>query len=161
MARLPGALPPVQTRMSRKAASKAAASKAGGSGEHDLMPRFNWTRPELVLAVDLLARRGWRPVRRGEVDAERLSRVLQALTLHPVAGRPEQFRSPSSVQRKTYDIVTGLKGYRGAPTRGSQLEGEVVAEYRQDAVLLHAEAARLRALGGDPTWGQRPVDGGD
>ena len=116
------------------------------------MPGWDWTRDELVLAVDLVIRRNWRAVRAGEPDAERLSAVLRALTIHPLEGRPEQFRSPSSVQRKTYDIVTGQKDFAGVPTKGATAqERAVAAEFQAQPDRLHAEAARLRKFGGDLT----------
>jgi 5-methylcytosine-specific restriction protein A len=115
--------------------------------------RCDWTREELVLAVDVLVRREWRPVRAREPDAERLSAVLRALSIHPVADRPAKFRSSAAVQRKTYDIVTGAKDYSGTPTRGNTaLERRVVADFRADPAAMHAEACRLRAAGGDATW---------
>ena len=118
------------------------------------MATWHWKREELVLLVDLLAHRDWRAVRAGEPDAEKLSSVLKALTLHPTAGRPSTFRSPNSVQRKAYDIITGVKGYTGASTKGAPAEEQaVVAAFRADPYRLHQQAAALRSAGGDRTWG--------
>lgn len=108
------------------------------------MVRFNWTYEELVLAADLVARNGWSGLRAGNPVVEELSNLLRAATIHPIEGRPDNFRSPNSVQRKTFDIATQHPMYGGKPTRGASLDEEVLREFIEDPSRLSILADEIR-----------------
>lgn len=82
------------------------------------MARIDWSRPELILACDLVFQNDGKGLRAPDPRVQNLSRVLQGAWFHPASGRDDNFRSPNSVQRKTFDIATHLPGYDGTPTKG-------------------------------------------
>ncbi len=110
------------------------------------MAQLDWTTDELILAFDLVRRHGERGVRSHHPDAIELSRVLRSLPVHPVHRREANFRSPESVQRKTFDIETGHPKYRGKRTKGSRLENLVRSWFDVDAAAMAATADALRLL---------------
>ncbi|WP_324701309.1 HNH endonuclease [Micrococcus sp. HOU01] len=109
------------------------------------MAQLNWTYEEVVLAADLVARNDWKGLRATDPRVIELSALLQAATIHPAEGRPAAFRSPGSVQRKTFDIATQHPDYTGKPTKGGRNEALVIAEFLRRPEDMHAEAQRLRA----------------
>lgn len=58
--------------------------------------RITWTWEETVLAGWAAARNGWRGVNMTAPVVQELSHLLQTLPVHPVPGRPEDFRSPAA-----------------------------------------------------------------
>ncbi|QCP08431.1 HNH endonuclease [Micrococcus luteus] len=119
------------------------------------MAQLNWTYEEVVLAADLVARNGWKGLRSADPRVAELSRLLRAATIHPLEGRPHNFRSPSSVQRKTFDIATRHPDYQGTPTRGGKHEAAVIGAFLDRPEQMHDLARYLHAsLGGaDPAAG--------
>lgn len=109
------------------------------------MAQINWSYDELVLAVDLVARRNWQGVRASDSEVVELSRLLRSSSLHPVDGRPENFRSAASVQRKTYDIATGHPESAAKATKGGQLEKRVLEEFLEDPVGMSSRALLIRS----------------
>lgn len=109
------------------------------------MSRLDWTYDEVVLAADLVARHGWQGVRAANPEATELSSLLRSAPIHPVEGRPDNFRSPNSVQRKTFDIATQHPEYRGVPTKGGRHEAGVVLEFIEDPGRMTALAQEIRA----------------
>jgi 5-methylcytosine-specific restriction protein A len=81
---------------------------------HDL----DWELDELILAGDLVIRNGWRQLPASDPEVVELSELLQKLAIHPRNERMPNFRSASSVARKTADIATNQPGYMGIATRG-------------------------------------------
>jgi 5-methylcytosine-specific restriction protein A len=73
-----------------------------------------------------------------------LSELLNAHFI-PVDERGDNFRSPSSVQRKMYDLSTLLPTYTGKPTKGGRPTREVLADFLAQPAEMDALAARLRA----------------
>src|ERR1700730_2163050 len=67
---------------------------------------INWVRDELILVCSLVVQNEWNGVRQTDPRAVELSDLLRRMPLHDPALRDETFRSPSSVQRKSYDIAT-------------------------------------------------------
>lgn len=108
------------------------------------MARIDWSRPELILACDLVFVNDGRGVRATDPRVRELSDLLQGPWFHDVAGRDGNFRSPNSVQRKTFDIATHLPTYRGRPTKGGRLDEEVIAEFLAAPEALHDLAAGIR-----------------
>lgn len=104
----------------------------------------DWVYDELVLAADLVSRNGWTGVRASSEEAKALSALLRRGQLHDGEALPDNFRSLSSIQRKTYDIATADEAYIGAPTRGGRLDALVIAAFRADTAGMQARAAAVR-----------------
>ncbi|MFJ1510301.1 HNH endonuclease [Cellulosimicrobium funkei] len=109
------------------------------------MARIDWSRPELILACDLVFVNDGRGLRATDPRVRELSDLLRGPWFHDIAGRDGNFRSPSSVQRKTFDIATHLPTYEGKPTKGGRLDEEVIAEFLAAPEALHNLAASIRA----------------
>lgn len=102
----------------------------------------DWSWPELVLACDILHLQGWeRTVRADEASVGRLSSFLRALD--PGLAVSPQYRSTNSVQHKLEDMRTVHPSYRGRPTRGGALTGQVVDAYLANPDLMHHLAQTL------------------
>lgn len=108
------------------------------------MPRINWTRDEIILVAALVAENNWRPLDGNDRRIAELSELLQRPWLHPLEGRPEAFRNTNGVGRKSSDIATAHPDYRGRPTRGNRLDGEVVADFIEDPRKMFRVAAEIR-----------------
>jgi len=104
----------------------------------------NWTREEIILACDLVSRNNWQGLRANTTQVQELSRLLQAAKIHPPETRHRGFRSPSSVQRKTYDIATQHPKYHRKPTRGNQLDAIILFEFLYDTARMQEEASSIR-----------------
>jgi 5-methylcytosine-specific restriction enzyme A len=101
-----------------------------------------WTRDEIILACDLVARNGWR-----ELDAEdpriaELSELLQLLGAYPEEERATTYRNKNGAARKTADIATHHPNYHGKPTKGGQLDREVLHDFLERPAEM-AQAAHL------------------
>lgn len=105
----------------------------------------DWVYDELVLAADLVSRNGWTGVRASSEEAKALSALLRRGQLHDGEVLPDNFRSESSIQRKTYDIATADEAYAGKPTRGGRLDSLVITAFRADTAGMQARAAAVRA----------------
>ncbi|KNY04771.1 hypothetical protein AKH00_14910 [Microbacterium sp. GCS4] len=105
----------------------------------------DWVYDELVLAADLVSRNGWTGVRAASPEAQALSTLLRRGQLHDGEELPANFRSPSSIQRKTYDLSTADEHYEGRPTRGGRLDAPVIAAFRAATAEMQARAAAIRA----------------
>ncbi|GGB90041.1 HNH endonuclease [Knoellia flava TL1] len=108
------------------------------------MARFDWTYDEVVLAASLVAQNAWQGLRVTSPKVVQLSELLRAAPIHPIEGRPDNFRSKSSVQRKTFDIATQHPNYTGKPTRGGPHDAEVLAAFISEPVPMAALAAAIR-----------------
>jgi 5-methylcytosine-specific restriction protein A len=107
--------------------------------------RFDWTRDEIVLACALTQENRWRTVAQEDPRAVELSRLLQKPAIHPLEGRAPNFRNPAGVERKTADIVSRLPNYRGTPTNGNRLDGEVLQDFLNRPEEMRALAAAIAA----------------
>lgn len=105
----------------------------------------DWTRDELILACALVYRNGWHEVRRDDERAVRLSEILRSLPFHPPEDRPNDFRNPNSVQRKTADIETCHPDYPKKQTKGGRLTREVVMAFIEQPGKMLASADRITA----------------
>lgn len=106
----------------------------------------DWTYDELVLAADLVSRNGWTGVRANSPQALDLSALLRNGQLHQGVDLPPDFRTPASIQRKTYDLATADATYPGRPTRGGKLAGPVLQEFHDDLDAMQAKAAAIREV---------------
>jgi hypothetical protein len=89
--------------------------------------KLDWTWEEQLLAFRL-ARSG-NPSSSKDPRVVELSQQLRQLDIHPVAGRPDNFRSPNSVRHKCGDIISHAPGYAGQKKSGSRLDKEVWARF--------------------------------
>ncbi|MEV6768004.1 HNH endonuclease [Nocardia sp. NPDC051030] len=103
-----------------------------------------WTRDELILACDLVVQNHWKELRQHDSRVAELSELLRSLPIHPPIARPETFRNPNSVSRKTTDIATHHPDYRGKPTRGGALDELVLNDFRAFPEEMHATAEAIR-----------------
>jgi len=104
----------------------------------------NWRYDELVLVADAVSRNGGHGIRASSNEARVLSELLRRGQLHPGVDLPTNFRSASSIQRKSYDIQTANPEYRGVPTRGGRLDRMIAEAFRSDPEGMRATAAAIR-----------------
>ncbi|MEW1974149.1 HNH endonuclease [Microbacterium profundi] len=106
----------------------------------------DWVYDELVLAADLVSRNGWTGVRAGSSEARALSVLLRRGQLHEGEVLPANFRSTSSIQRKSYDLATADEKYDGKPTRGGRLDALVIGEFRANTAAMQKRATAIRGV---------------
>ncbi len=114
---------------------------------------LDWTYEEIVLAASLVAENGFKGMRAHQKAVIDLSALLQRAPLHPTDVRDPNFRSPNSVQRKTFDIATRHPDYAGKPTRGNRLDQEVLLEFIAEPERMTQTANEIRStiLSGEVT----------
>jgi 5-methylcytosine-specific restriction protein A len=106
--------------------------------------RLDWTRDELILALDLYFRcpAALGNDRHPEVLA--LSAILQSLPIYPLHSRKSNFRNASSVYMKLMNFRKyDEKRIGGGLSRGGRLEKVVWDEYSQDSQLLGIVATAI------------------
>jgi 5-methylcytosine-specific restriction protein A len=106
----------------------------------------DWTRDEIVLACALVEANGWRALDGNDPRVRELSELLQAPVIFPFEDRGLAFRNSAGVARKTADIATRHPLYSGAPTNGSYLDREVLADFLARPEEMRAKAAAIRAV---------------
>ncbi|MFF4471118.1 HNH endonuclease [Streptomyces sp. NPDC001599] len=108
-----------------------------------------WSEDELVLAGALVARNGWRELRTGDLEVQKLSELLRSLPLHePQARTLPSFRSVDSVSRKTTDFMTNHPDYVGKATRcGRPTLLMIQAFISREAEMLQAAQAIEDGIG--------------
>lgn len=106
----------------------------------------DWLYDELLLVGDALRANGWKGIRASSAEAEALAALLSQGQLHPGEELPPDFRTPNSIQRKSYDLVTAAQDYEGIPTRGGKLAAVVMAEFEADPEGMGAKAGATLAL---------------
>lgn len=105
---------------------------------------LDWKYEEIVLACGLVEANGWKGLRAHHTPVIELSDLLRRAPLHPIALRDDNFRSPSSVQRKTFDIATQHPAYGGKPTRGNRLDREVLFAFIEEPARMSQLAEEIR-----------------
>lgn len=110
------------------------------------MPKPDWTRDELILALDLYFRE---PSARGSKTHSgvlELSNILNQLPIHKANELEEDFRNPNGVGMKLSNFLRFDPAYTGAGLkRGSHLEEEVWNTYASNQKRLTATADAIRA----------------
>jgi 5-methylcytosine-specific restriction protein A len=104
-----------------------------------------WTRDEIIMACALVSENEWRGVRASEPAVKQLSELLRRAPIHPESEKTVAFRSPDSVQRKTFDIATQHPDYRGKPTKGNKLDRVVLRDFLDDPERMLAVAQAIRS----------------
>lgn len=103
----------------------------------------NWSRDELILALDLYLRAG----RRGSSDAEVIecSNVLNRLPIHTVRPDLEKFRNPSGVALKLANFQALDPSYTGTGmTNGGRGDAAVWDDLHGDPAVVARLAAGIR-----------------
>ena len=107
--------------------------------------RFNWTRDELILALDLYHSL---PAARGNVrhpGVVELSELLQDLPIHRVELRPPNFRNPNGVAMKLGNFLVCDPAYKGAGLhQGARVEQDLWDEFSQNLSALKQRASAIR-----------------
>ena len=106
---------------------------------------MDWKYEEIVLATSLVVANGFKGLRAHHQPVIELSTLLRKAPIHPLGTREANFRSPNSVQRKTFDIATQHDSYAGKPTRGNRLDREVLREFVADPTRMTHLALEIRS----------------
>lgn len=109
----------------------------------------DWTRDEVVLACDLVARNGWRCLTAKDPKVVELSELLRRLGLHSRENYGPDFRNPNGVARKTADIATQHPEYQGKPTHGGRHDSSVLEEFLRDPDAMSQLANAIREAADD------------
>jgi 5-methylcytosine-specific restriction protein A len=109
----------------------------------------NWTREELILALDLYFRCDVAGTGPDDPEIVALSELLNRLPIHDHRSEYPTFRNPAGVYMKLCNFLRLDPEYRGVGLRaGSHLDIAVWEEFAQDRSRLHAAAAAIRAGAG-------------
>ncbi|WP_405820219.1 HNH endonuclease [Streptomyces sp. NBC_00838] len=102
-----------------------------------------WTRDELLLICSRLVDSDWRQLRAYQASTRELAELLRSLPLHLGAAHElPEFRSATSVSRKSADLITSRPGYTGPATRGGQLTREIAEAFSaREAEMMQAARA--------------------
>ncbi|MEV1043781.1 HNH endonuclease [Streptomyces sp. NPDC049916] len=126
-----------------------------------------WTRDELLLICSRVVTNDWRQLRAYQPGTHELADLLRSLPLHE--GEPQrlpEFRSATSVSRKSADLLTSRPGYTGPATRGGRLTRMIAVAFteREDEMMAAAHALESGISSGDllripPQPGETDEDG--
>ena len=125
------------------------------------MANANFTRDEVILALDVLHSNGGIAPEPESAEIQQLSRLLHRLPIHPVATRKKDFRTPTGVQAQIsryqhrYENMVGVMFYK--------IDSEFENRYDE----LHAIAKAIRrnvaafeeTIFGDPLEGEEFPEG--
>lgn len=104
-----------------------------------------WTRDELILACDFARRHDWKWMPAEHPEVQELAQLLRMMPIYPVDERPEDFRTPGSIEAKLQNINTARKGYGLKKTKGSKLDKVVLQEFIDHPEEMAAAAQAIRA----------------
>ncbi len=107
----------------------------------------DWTREELILALDLYFDLDQGQMHKGHPDVIRISKELRALNIHQEIPDWKKFRNPSGVSRRLGNFKTMDSGYKGEglPNSG-KLAKVVFNEFANHRDKLKKEAEIVRIL---------------
>lgn len=107
----------------------------------------NWTREELILALDLYFDLDQGQMHKGHPAVIKVSNELRALNIHKEIPDQEKFRNPSGISRRLGNFKTMDAGYEGEGLSNSgKLAKEVFKEFENRRDNLRKEADRIRQL---------------
>ncbi|MGC5342257.1 HNH endonuclease [Streptomyces sp. DT171] len=108
-----------------------------------------WSWDELLLICSRVVDNGWRQLRTYQPATHELADLLRSLPLHgEAAHRIPQFRSATSVSRKSADLITSRPDYQGPATRGGELTRLMAEAFtRQEAEMRQAARAIEAGIG--------------
>ncbi|MEV7198904.1 HNH endonuclease [Streptomyces griseoluteus] len=121
-----------------------------------------WTRDELILACDVVAKNGWRGLSSSDPRIAELSDLLQLLAAYPPEQRAAEYRNRNGAALKTLNIASFHPDYQGSPTNGGQLDREVLHDFldRPTEMARAAELLREGLRSGDLQPVVQPDDEG-
>lgn len=107
----------------------------------------NWTREELILALDLYFNLDQGQMHKGHPDVIKVSNELRALNIHQEIPDEKEFRNPSGIARRLGNFKTMDSGYKGKglPNSG-KLAKQVFNEFANRKDKLKKEADLIRQL---------------
>jgi 5-methylcytosine-specific restriction enzyme A len=106
----------------------------------------NWTRDELILALDLYFRCPPLHISKSHPEVIALSQLLNALPLHHTYSKTVGFRYPNSVYMKLCNFLRLDPSYKGKGLEAGAKADEVVwNEFAHDQPRLHALAMAIKA----------------
>lgn len=107
----------------------------------------DWTREELILALDLYFDLDQGQMHKGHPDVIRVSNELRELNIHQEIPDQKKFRNPSGISRRLGNFKTMDSGYEGEglPNSG-KLAKEVFKEFSNRRDKLRKEANLIRQL---------------
>ena len=107
----------------------------------------NWTRDELILALEVYVREPQAPGNKSHPAVLELSDFLNRLAIHPSHDREKHFRNPNAVAMKLANFLRFDPEYEGSGLpRGSVLDNEIWDEYSDDQERLRRVASTIRRI---------------
>jgi 5-methylcytosine-specific restriction protein A len=105
----------------------------------------NWSRDELILALDLYIRAGRKQLPSHDPQIIELSQTLNRLPLHSGRPRGSDFRNPNGASMKLANFLSVDPQYSGTGLgRGNRMEQEVWDEFADDLYKLRRTALAIR-----------------
>jgi 5-methylcytosine-specific restriction protein A len=147
---LPGLQPLTHDEFSGGEATVAATLEALGFEMAEMQHRNpDWTRDELILALDVYVRFKGNPPGKGSQEILELSRIVNGIWGSDRSGRREDFRNANGVYMKLmnfrrFDPAYQEQGKAGLK-RGNKLEEEVWADFASNPDRLARVAAAIKA----------------
>lgn len=125
----------------RTASNKIESERRVGTRGH------NWSRDELILALDLYSREPSARTRRTHPEVQQLCELLNNYPIHPAHDDSTYKRNVNAVHMKIGNFFRFDPEYPGVGLRGgSKLEREVWQEFWSDRATLHRVAESIRQL---------------
>lgn len=107
----------------------------------------DWTREELILALDLYYNLNQGQMHKGHPDVIKLSNELRVLNFHKHIPDKTKFRNPSGISRRLGNFKTMDSSYSGKGLRNSgKLAKEIFIEFSNNRNKLKKEADLIRQL---------------
>lgn len=104
----------------------------------------DWTRDELILALELYMKQPAARRSKNHPAVAELSELLNSLPFHGNFDRQEKFRNPDGVRMKLGNFLRFDPNYKGRGlARGNTLEQEIWEEFAQDVPRLQKIATAL------------------
>jgi 5-methylcytosine-specific restriction protein A len=108
--------------------------------------RNQWTRDELILALDLYFRVNPAHTSATNPEVIETSRLLRKLAAHPNPSDPASYRSPDAVYMKLCNFLRVDPAYQGAGLdAGSKKDLEVWNEFGADRQKLSSAASSIKS----------------
>lgn len=103
-----------------------------------------WTDEELLLAVELIDRRGWRGGNSTTPEYKELSEVLRSANFPRLKNPGASFRSPNSVSMKIGNLIGAHPDIPGG-LRTTEREKRIVKQFLEAPDVMRSMAQTLRA----------------
>jgi 5-methylcytosine-specific restriction enzyme A len=118
----------------------------------------DWTREELVLALDLYFNLDQGQMHKDNPDVIRVSNELRSLNIHKEIPDPKKFRNPSGISRRLGNFKNMDSNYIGEGLSNSgKLAKEIFIEFSQHRDKLRNEAGLIKQLYIKPETGNKLI----